>query len=171
MSGTTRAAWPFSARAGSDAARAEGTRLDALAAQVSPERTVASFFKTRDMLRLASDVLAGETAAREGDVEGAVRSLTRRYRGPGYPLVHRASALVLPGAPGARRGAAAGRTARRAEVVYREDLRRNPDNGWSLFGLAESLRAQGKTAEADRAEAEFRRAWIRADVTLTASRF
>ena len=64
----------------------------------------------------------------------------------------------------------AGRPAGEAEVVYREDLRRNPDNGWSLFGLAQSLRAQGKTAEAA-ARGEFRRAWIRADVTLTASRF
>ena len=33
-----------------------------------------------------------------------------------------------------------------AEQVYREDLKRLPDNGWSLFGLAESLRAQKKNA-------------------------
>jgi predicted Zn-dependent protease len=58
-----------------------------------------------------------------------------------------------------------------AEAVYREDLKRNPGNGWSLFGLAQSLRAQGKTAEAGRAEASFRTVWSQADVTLTASRF
>ena len=58
-----------------------------------------------------------------------------------------------------------------AERVYREDLERNPGNGWSLFGLAQALRAQGKTADAARAAERFRQAWSQADVTLTASRF
>jgi tetratricopeptide (TPR) repeat protein len=58
-----------------------------------------------------------------------------------------------------------------AEAVYREDLRRNPENGWSLFGLAASLRAQGKTADAEAADRRFQRAWSRAAVTLPASRF
>jgi hypothetical protein len=65
---------------------------------------------------------------------------------------------------------AAGRPAE-AEAVYREDLKQNRENGWSLFGLAQSLRAQGKTAEADQVQARFTQAWARADVTLTASRF
>ena len=62
--------------------------------------------------------------------------------------------------------------AREAEQVYREDLRRNPGNGWSLFGLTRSLRAQGKTAEAgaDRGSASARRG-RRPTCTLTASRF
>jgi cytochrome c-type biogenesis protein CcmH/NrfG len=58
-----------------------------------------------------------------------------------------------------------------AEKVYREDLRRFPENGWSLFGLAQALRAQGKKNDAATAEARFRRAWADTDVTLTASRF
>src|SRR5438094_10347705 len=74
-------------------------------------------------------------------------------------------------AGGARDGLVqAGRTAD-AERVYREDLERNPGNGWSLFGLAQALRAQGKTADAARAAERFRQAWAQADVTLTASRF
>jgi hypothetical protein len=58
-----------------------------------------------------------------------------------------------------------------AEAVYREDLQRNPENGWSLYGLAQSLRAQGAAAEAGSVDARFRKAWARADVRLTASRF
>jgi predicted Zn-dependent protease len=61
--------------------------------------------------------------------------------------------------------------AREAEQVYRDDLARNPNNGWSLFGLAQSLRAQGKEAEAGQADASFKKAWAKADVKLTASRF
>jgi tetratricopeptide (TPR) repeat protein len=57
-----------------------------------------------------------------------------------------------------------------AEEVYREDLKRLPENGWSLFGLARSLRAQGKAAEAGRVQQDFATAWRHADVRLTASR-
>ena len=58
-----------------------------------------------------------------------------------------------------------------AEAVYRADLRRNPDNGWSLFGLAAALKAQGKIEAAAAATAAYKKAWSRADVTLTASAF
>jgi tetratricopeptide (TPR) repeat protein len=58
-----------------------------------------------------------------------------------------------------------------AEQVYRQDLRKWPENGWSLFGLAQSLEAQGKEKEAARVRARFERVWQRADVKLTASCF
>ena len=43
--------------------------------------------------------------------------------------------------------------------------------GIALFGLAQSLRAQGKTTEAAPVEERFRKAWAQADVKPTASRF
>ncbi|HEX6731065.1 MAG TPA: hypothetical protein VF074_13665, partial [Pyrinomonadaceae bacterium] len=61
--------------------------------------------------------------------------------------------------------------AREAEVVYREDLKEFRNNGWSLFGLAQSLRAQRKTAAARKVELSFQQAWKNADVTLKASVF
>jgi len=51
-----------------------------------------------------------------------------------------------------------------AEAAFRQDLDRHPENGWSLAGLAASLRAQGRRAEAARVDARFRRAWSTADV-------
>jgi hypothetical protein len=57
-----------------------------------------------------------------------------------------------------------------AEAVYREDLTRFRENGWSLFGLRESLRAQHRGDEAADVQRRFERAWNRADVTLTSSR-
>jgi predicted Zn-dependent protease len=56
-----------------------------------------------------------------------------------------------------------------AEAVFREDLVRNPENGWSLFGLARALRARGRDASA--VDRRFAASWSRADVTLTAARF
>jgi tetratricopeptide (TPR) repeat protein len=58
-----------------------------------------------------------------------------------------------------------------AEAVYREDLKRFPENGWSLFGLAAALRAQGESTEAAAVDQRFSKAWSMADVRLTASRF
>lgn len=56
-----------------------------------------------------------------------------------------------------------------AEAVYREELRRNPENGWSLYGLAQALRAQKKATEGAQAEASFNKAWTNADVKIDSS--
>ncbi|HVV65551.1 MAG TPA: hypothetical protein VHC42_08775, partial [Rhizomicrobium sp.] len=58
-----------------------------------------------------------------------------------------------------------------AEAVYRDSLKVHRIDGWALFGLEKALRAQGKTAEADAAHAEFLKAWSMADVKLASSRF
>lgn len=54
-----------------------------------------------------------------------------------------------------------------AEAVLREGLAKSPRNGRILFGLMESLKAQGKKDAAQMVESEFREAWKRADVDLT----
>jgi tetratricopeptide (TPR) repeat protein len=58
-----------------------------------------------------------------------------------------------------------------AEKVFREDLARFPDNGWSLFGLERSLRERGMEDEARNIEGRYAKAWSRADVKLTSSCF
>jgi predicted Zn-dependent protease len=152
-------------------ASAELRELEAVIAAVPADRTVASFFRTKTMLQLAANVLAGEIAAKAGDTATADRLLraavaeqdTHWFTEPPpwyFPVRQALGAVLLQ----AQRAAD-------AEQVYREDLRRNPGNGWSLFGLAQSLRAQGKADEAAQAEAQFRQAWSAADVTLAASRF
>ena len=154
-----------------DEAASELDKLRRVRQGVPAERTVAGFFKMSDMLALASEILAGEIAARGGDSDTAVKHLAEAVRiqdehwftepPPWYfPVRQSLGAALLQ----------AGRAAE-AEAVYLEDLRRNPENGWSLFGLAQSLRAQNKTADAAAIDTRFRRAWARADVALTSSRF
>lgn len=58
-----------------------------------------------------------------------------------------------------------------AERVYRDDLRQNPANGWSLYGLSTALKAQGKTAESIQVTRQFADAWKHSDITLRASVF
>jgi tetratricopeptide (TPR) repeat protein len=73
-----------------------------------------------------------------------------------YPVRHFFGAALL------RAGKAAA-----AESVYREDLRRNPRNGWALFGLAQALKAQKRDAAT--VEREFATVWQRADVKIGGS--
>ena len=56
-----------------------------------------------------------------------------------------------------------------AERVYREDLAKWPNNGWSLYGLSRALQRQGKMQEASRIEREYDRVWARADEPTTTS--
>lgn len=58
-----------------------------------------------------------------------------------------------------------------AERVFREDLARHPANGWALYGLAESLRRQGRRSEAQRVQAQFRAAWAHADLARPDARY
>jgi len=161
----------FNAKGQAAEARRELTELEKVLASVPAERTVAFFFRAKNVLQMAANVLGGEIAAKTGDTASAERLLraavaeqdTHWFTEPPpwyFPVRHALGAVLLQAGRGAD-----------AEQVYREDLRRNPGNGWALFGLTQSLRAQGKAAEAARAEDSFRKAWASADVTLAASRF
>jgi tetratricopeptide (TPR) repeat protein len=118
------------------------------------------------MFAVALPLLEGRIAAAEGNLDAAVE----RYRAAVaaedlltydepptwyYPVRETLGAALL----------ARGRAAE-AEQVFRDDLKFNARNGRSLFGLWKALDAQGRTAEAARARAEFRRAWAAADVVL-----
>ena len=154
------------------------SELDSLTAiaddpNVAEKPVTLAYTTASAILGIATEVLAGELAAKRGDKEKAIAHLHRavlledglRYDEPEdwhYPTRHVLGALLLD----------AGRS-REAESVYWEDLKRHPENGWALYGLLESLRAQGDGRKRDAADVEtrFRKAWAHADITLTASRF
>jgi tetratricopeptide (TPR) repeat protein len=53
-----------------------------------------------------------------------------------------------------------------AEKVFRSDLDRHPRNPRSLFGLMESLKAQGRTVDAQWVQRQFEAAWTNSDTKL-----
>ena len=127
--------------------------------------------ESKTPLSIAVHALTGEIATRRGDLDAGITHFREAikiedaglYFEPPkwyYPVRHSLGAALLK----------AGKNTE-AEQAYREDLKRFPENGWSLFGLAQALKAQGKNAEAARVDARFRKAWADADVTLVASRF
>ena len=57
-----------------------------------------------------------------------------------------------------------------AEQLYRDDLKRLPENGWSLFGLSQALAAQKKNgAELEATRTRFNQIWVKADIEITSS--
>jgi len=124
-----------------------------------------------DLLTITGYILDADIAEKRGELDRAISLLETAVRledGLKYmeppdwnePVRELLGAALLE----------AGRP-KEAEVVYWEDLRRNPDNGWSLHGVWQGLLQQGEDAMAAEAERRFQQAWAGADVTLTASRF
>ncbi len=114
-------------------------------------------------------MVEGEILVREGKGDAAVAKLREavmaedglRYdEPPGWliPVRHSLGATLMR----------LGRYAE-AEQVYREDLARLPNNGWSLFGLGEALAMQHRTEAAEVVRAEFRKIWQKADLTIQSS--
>ncbi len=122
------------------------------------------------VLGVARGLLAGELAGSRQQWDDAVSALraavahedSLHYSEPEFwpmPARQYLGAILLE----------AGRAAD-AEQTYREELKVHPNNGWSLFGLTQALRAQGKVAAAEETSRAFAEAWARADVWLTSSR-
>jgi tetratricopeptide (TPR) repeat protein len=116
------------------------------------------------VLGIAGEVLAGHIAAAKGDFPGAIKQLreaARREDDMTYgeppewsvPVRQELGQVLLK----------AGRAAA-AERAFREDLKRFPDNGWSLHGLEQALRVQKRTAEANEVASRLKRIWTGSDV-------
>ncbi len=123
------------------------------------------------LLQISVEMLEGEIAASQKDYDKAVDHLQAAVRIEDALIYNEPADWYFP--PRQALGAVlleAGRGAE-AEQVYREDLQENPNNGWSLFGLAQSLRAQDKTEELSEVDKQFQKAWNKADIELTGSRF
>jgi tetratricopeptide (TPR) repeat protein len=120
-------------------------------------------------VQIAERVLAAEIAVANGSPDIAIAALREAAviedglpydEPPGWhlPVRHSLGAVLLAEGDFVE-----------AEAVYREELRRNPENGWSLYGLAEALEAQDRADEAALVSQRFERAWAHADISLEGS--
>ena len=152
-----------------DAARAEREKLVPLRNATDVVFLDTIYYPATSLLKIADELVLGEIAMAEGNADAAASHFLLAvntqdelpYTEPPfwyYPTRHSLGKALL----------AADRAAE-AEAVYRRDLQDYPRNGWAMFGLIESLKAQGKDAtdETDM----FALLWSQADVTLTSSRF
>lgn len=122
------------------------------------------------ILGVVTPMVEGEILVAEGKIENGIEQLRAAIKiedalkydePPGWliPVRHSFGAVLMKQQRFAE-----------AEQVYRDDLARLPGNGWSLLGLVESLHQQKKNAdEAARIQAQFKRVWAKADLTITSS--
>lgn len=172
----TRAMWhyartlAFAAQYQVDDAIAERARFEA-ACPLVPASYMMGRNSVASILKVASEMVAGEVEYRRGNYSVAFNHLREAVRlddalsydepwGWVQPVRHALGALLLEQGHSTE-----------AERVYRRDLERHPNNGWSLHGLAECLRRTGRTSEALHYENLFAKAWARADIKLNASCF
>ena len=144
--------------------------LQQFAAAVPPD-TAAGQNSLKDVLSIATSIVAARIAAAERRDQDEIEFLRQAvaaedalaYDEPKnwfFPARHLLGAALL------RQNDARG-----AEAVFREDLRQNPANGWSLYGLKLALTATGRSSGAAAAEKELKSVWLRSDVALTASAY
>jgi tetratricopeptide (TPR) repeat protein len=151
-------------------AKAEQEEFRKAVKQIPPTTVVGKNLAV-SLFGVAGKMLDGEILYREGKIDEAIEALRDsakredrlRYIEPPdwiQPVRHALGAALMD----------AGRFAE-AEQVYREDLVRYPNNGWSLYGLSQALKRQGKGAEALTVKLQFDKAWEHADIKLASSCF
>lgn len=159
----------FAAKGDTANARAEQELFLAAAKLVPPEELAAGNNTCRTIIGIVTPMLEGEILVRAGRLDDGLAQLRAAVAAedrlkydepPGWmiPVRHALGAALMK----------YGRLAE-AEQVYRDDLQRLPDNGWSLFGLSESLRLQGKTKDAKPVRARFEKMWSKADEMIASS--
>jgi hypothetical protein len=115
--------------------------------------------KTKDILKIAEDVLGSKIAMAKKDNGSAIAMLQDavaiqdklKYNEPQdwfYPVRESLGAAMLMNGDSAA-----------AEKVFRADLDKNPRNPRSLFGLNQALKAQGRDYDAGFVEKQFNSSW------------
>ena len=145
--------------------------LRAIAEEPGLKDKYTAFAPTTRLITIAEQVLAAEIAAGSKRFDEAIARLQRAvllqdglmYNEPPdwyFPVRHYLGAVLLEaGLP------------QEAEVVYWQDLALYRENGFSLLGLQQALEAEGRKGEAAGFAERQRKAFARADVQLTSSRF
>ena len=142
-------------------AEAEYKVLSEAEAATSPDATFAMpiYNKTKDILKIAENVLGAKIAVAHKDNGQAISLLTAavavqdtlKYGEPPdwfFPVRESLGGVLL------MNGDAAG-----AEKVFRADLERNRRNPRSLFGLQHALKAQNRSYDAGFVETQFKASW------------
>jgi tetratricopeptide (TPR) repeat protein len=156
----------FAAQGNAVAAERETRALDELRATDPVKAVDSPIFPSNQVLVVAHHLAHAGVAGARGQNETMIAQLRKAveaehalpYMEPAfwiYPTRQTLGAALLK----------LGRAAE-AETEFRADLEEFPRNGWSLFGLAEALRKQGKTDAAAMVEREFATAWEQSDVRL-----
>ena len=118
---------------------------------------------------IAYEVVAGELAALKGDLTNAIKHLNKAVQYEDELTYTEPAAWYIPTRQNLGAILLKANKYAEAEAIYKEDLAKLRQNGWSLIGLYNSLELQGKTEEAKTIKKEFDKAWADADIKIDSS--
>ncbi len=121
---------------------------------------------TSNIAKVAYHIIAGEVAAAEGKWDQAVEHIQKGVEFEDQLVYSEPTAWHIPARQTLGNILMKKKQYAKAEQVYKKDLEKLRQNGWSLMGLYKSLEAQGKTDEASKVRAKFEKAWQHADLEI-----
>jgi hypothetical protein len=161
----------FAANRQADAAAREQAELSELLQSDEAKKLDNPQFPATSVLAIADHLLAGKVAGARGNQRSMIEHLEKAVAAEDATPYMEPAYWPFPTRP--TLGAALLQTgdAAKAEQVFRADLKIFPRNGWGLFGLEQSLRAQGRNQLADTVNRQLAETWKRADVKLDLAAF
>jgi len=148
--------------------------LDNLEANLSDDLLnvrIMPFNKPAECGKVAADILIAEILFAEGRHDAAITAFNSAVTAEDALIYREPQQWLLPARQYLGMYLLKMNKAREAEQVYRQDLDRNPGNGWSLLGLYQSLLAQQRSTEAAAAKENYQKAFEASDVKPVASVF
>jgi tetratricopeptide (TPR) repeat protein len=121
------------------------------------------------ILAITTPMLEGEILVREGKLDEGLSQLRAAIKAEDSLRYDEPPGWILPVRHSLGANLMQADRYSEAEQVYRDDLARFPENGWSLYGLARSLELQHKDSEAASVETRFHKTWAKADMQITSS--
>ncbi len=123
------------------------------------------FNSPADAAKVAEKILAGVIAEHENNITKAIKLLNEAVVNEDALIYDEPKDWLIPareylGAALLHSGDAA-----KAENVFKEDLKENPDNHWALYGLYQSLKKQKKNIDAITIKKQFDKAFEGSDIT------
>lgn len=123
----------------------------------------------KNLIGVLAGILEGEIAREAGDLPAAIGAFERAVAADDTLDYDEPEPLPFPARHWLGAALIEAKRYSDAEKVYRDDLADHPHNGWSLLGLQQALKAQGKTdAEVDK---DLEASWSRSDTWIRTSRF
>lgn len=118
---------------------------------------------------IAYQIVAGELAAAKGEISKAIGHLQKAVAFEDGLTYTEPAAWHIPTRQNLGAVLMNAGNFEAAEKIFKEDLDVLRQNGWSLMGLHNSLKAQGKIKEAEAIKKEFDKAWQHADIEINTS--
>ncbi|MXV51335.1 hypothetical protein GS399_10175 [Pedobacter sp. HMF7647] len=153
------------------AAATDLKKLDSLRKLDTLKSMYASLDPVSNTVTVATLVLKGQLSYAKGDVNEGIKTLMEGVKSEDQLIYNEPPTWPLPVREYLGVALLKTKNYAAAEKVFREDLKRHPDNGWSLLGLQQSLTGQQKTSESQQLKKQFENAWRNADVKIQAAVF